>query len=172
MAGRLPKPTALKQAEGNPGKRPLSTKREPEFDALSDLQAPDWLIPEAKAAWGELAPSYAKIRLLTRGNAHMFAAGCQELGHYIAIQSQLKIQAAANDGKTPYTVAGKNGVAIVNQLALAAAMHLKAATKIWREFGGTPVGLRQLAMDVQTSIFDLPGMADHGEKKPASSYYN
>jgi phage terminase small subunit len=174
---RPAKPTALKVAEGNRGKRPLSTKREPEFESLVDLQPPDWLTSEARAVWDETAASFAKIRLLTRGNRLQFATGCQELGHYIAIQRQMSELAKANDGRMPYTTETKNGGSCINQLAAAAAMYHKRALAVWRDFGGTPVGLRQLAIDVQTSIFDLPEMSsqetDHGKQaRPASSYYN
>ena len=46
MAGRKPKPTALKKLEGNPGKRKLNTK-EP-IPAKGMPNCPEWLLPEAK----------------------------------------------------------------------------------------------------------------------------
>lgn len=49
MAGRKPKPTALKKLEGNPGKRKLNTK-EP-IPAKGMLNCPEWLLPEAKKEW-------------------------------------------------------------------------------------------------------------------------
>ena len=54
MAGRKPKPTALKKLEGNPGKRKLNTK-EP-IPAKGMLNCPEWLLPEAKS---ELAAAVA-----------------------------------------------------------------------------------------------------------------
>ena len=53
MAGRKPKPTALKKLEGNPGKRKLNTK-EP-IPAKGMLNCPEWLLPEAKKEWERLA---------------------------------------------------------------------------------------------------------------------
>ena len=47
MAGRKPKPTAIKKLEGNPGKRKLN-KNEP-VPAKGMPECPDWLLPEAKA---------------------------------------------------------------------------------------------------------------------------
>ena len=52
MAGRKPKPTALKKLEGNPGKRKLNTK-EP-IPAKGMLNCPEWLLPEAKKEWENL----------------------------------------------------------------------------------------------------------------------
>ena len=46
MAGRKPKPTALKKLEGNPGKRKLNTKDPVPGKGMSDC--PKWLLPEAK----------------------------------------------------------------------------------------------------------------------------
>ena len=46
MAGRKPKPTALKKLEGNPGKRKLNTKEPVPDKGMPDC--PKWLLPEAK----------------------------------------------------------------------------------------------------------------------------
>ena len=46
MAGRKPKPTALKKLEGNPGKRKLNTKEPVPGKGMPDC--PKWLLPEAK----------------------------------------------------------------------------------------------------------------------------
>ena len=53
MAGRKPKPTAVKKLEGNPGKRKLNTK-EP-IPAKGMPACPDWLMPEAKKEWESLS---------------------------------------------------------------------------------------------------------------------
>lgn len=45
MAGRKPKPTAIKELEGNPGKRKLN-KKEPKPDKGMPV-CPEWLLPEA-----------------------------------------------------------------------------------------------------------------------------
>ena len=44
MAGRKPKPTALKKLEGNPGKRKLNTKEPMPGKGMPDC--PKWLLPE------------------------------------------------------------------------------------------------------------------------------
>ena len=45
MAGRKPKPTAVKKLEGNPGKRKLNTKEPVPAKGMPDC--PEWLLPEA-----------------------------------------------------------------------------------------------------------------------------
>lgn len=49
MAGRKPKPTALKKLEGNSEKRKLNTKELIPAKGMSSC--PDWLLPEAKIEW-------------------------------------------------------------------------------------------------------------------------
>lgn len=49
MAGRKPKPTAVKKLEGNSGKRKLNIK-EP-VPAKGMPACPDWLMPEVKKKW-------------------------------------------------------------------------------------------------------------------------
>ena len=53
MAGRKPKPTAIKKLEGNPGKRKLNTKEPIPAKGMPDC--PEWLLPEAKKEWERLA---------------------------------------------------------------------------------------------------------------------
>ena len=45
MAGRKPKPTAVKKLEGNPGKRKLNTKEPNPGKEMPDC--PAWLLPDA-----------------------------------------------------------------------------------------------------------------------------
>ena len=63
MAGRKPKPTALKKLEGNPGKRKLNTK-EP-IPAKGMPNCPEWLLPEAKKEWERLADLMNQMGVLT-----------------------------------------------------------------------------------------------------------
>ena len=62
MAGRLPKPTAQKVAEGNRGRRPLNYQDEPQPEELTELTPPTWLSPTAKKVWVEDIPAMSKIR--------------------------------------------------------------------------------------------------------------
>lgn len=53
MAGRKPKPTAIKKLEGNLGKRKLNTKEAIPAKGMPDC--PGWLLPDAKKEWERLA---------------------------------------------------------------------------------------------------------------------
>jgi len=65
MRGRRPKPTALKELEGNPGRRPLPA-REPRPAAVEDVTPPAHLEADAQAVWRELAAGLRAVGLLTR----------------------------------------------------------------------------------------------------------
>ena len=57
--GRKPTPTAIKELEGNPGKRPLN-KNEPKPTKKAP-PCPKWLEPEAKKEWHR-PPEAASLR--------------------------------------------------------------------------------------------------------------
>ena len=63
MAGRKPKPTALKKLEGNPGKRKLNTKEPVPEKGMPDC--PKWLLSEAKVEWNRLCKKLSEMGVLT-----------------------------------------------------------------------------------------------------------
>ena len=75
MAGRKPKPTALKKLEGNPGKRKLNTKEPVPAKGMPDC--PKWLLPEAKMEWERLCVKLSEMGVLTEIDMAAFAAYCQ-----------------------------------------------------------------------------------------------
>ena len=80
MAGRKPKPTAIKKLEGNPGKRKLNTK-EP-IPAKGMPNCPEWLMPEAKKEWERLADLMNQMGVLTEVDMAAFAAYCQSYARW------------------------------------------------------------------------------------------
>ncbi len=73
--GRPPKPTAIKELEGNPGKRPLN-KNEPKPTRKAP-RCPSWLEPDAKKEWRRLAKELEAMGLLTQVDMAAFAGYCQ-----------------------------------------------------------------------------------------------
>ena len=76
--GRKPKPTAMKELEGNPGKHPLNTN-EPKPTKKAPA-CPKWLEPEAKKEWRRLAKQMEAIGILTEVDMAAFAGYCQAYG--------------------------------------------------------------------------------------------
>ena len=73
--GRKPTPTAIKELEGNPGKRPLN-KSEPKSTRKAPA-CPKWLEPEAKKEWRRLAKQMEQLGILTEVDMAAFAGYCQ-----------------------------------------------------------------------------------------------
>lgn len=68
--GRPPKPTAVKELEGNPGKRPLN-KNEPKPKQTAP-KCPSWLEPDAKKEWRRLSKELESMGLLTEVDMAIF----------------------------------------------------------------------------------------------------
>ena len=73
--GRKPKPTAMKELEGNPGKHPLNTS-EPKPNKKAPA-CPKWLEPEAKKEWRRLHTltiysGYNTHRLIADGSCKVY----------------------------------------------------------------------------------------------------
>ena len=73
--GRKPTPTAIKELEGNPGKRELN-KNEPRPQRKAPV-CPKWLEPEAKKEWRRLAKKMEAMGVLTEVDMAAFAGYCQ-----------------------------------------------------------------------------------------------
>ena len=78
--GRKPTPTAIKELEGNPGKRPLNAK-EPK-PVKKAPACPKWLEPEAKKEWRRLSKQLEQLGVLTELDMASFAAYCQAYARY------------------------------------------------------------------------------------------
>ena len=73
--GRKPTPTAIKELEGNPGKRPLNSN-EPK-PVKKAPACPKWLEPEAKKEWRRLVKQMETLGILTQVDMAAFAGYCQ-----------------------------------------------------------------------------------------------
>lgn len=76
MAGRRPKPTALKIAQGNPGKRKLN-QLEPQPEII-DPQIPDYLSKPARKWWEMLSPMLLRLKVLTEADQLALSMLCEQ----------------------------------------------------------------------------------------------
>jgi P27 family predicted phage terminase small subunit len=72
-AGRKPKPTAVKDLAGNPGKRKLN-KCEPQFS--DELVCPSWLTSSAKREWARIVRELKALNMLQAVDRGALAAYC------------------------------------------------------------------------------------------------
>lgn len=149
MAGRPPKPTAVKLAEGNPGKRPIN-KREPTIGGELP-RCPAWLAGEAKKEWRRLAAELHAANLLTTVDRAAMAAYCQLWARWVAIETELVATVPGKDGKPmpKHSLTGMTdkGYMYVNPLQGFAIQVLKAMKTYMVEFGMTPSSRSRIRID-------------------------
>lgn len=78
--GRKPDPAAVREAKGNPGKRPVP--REAAAPA-GKLARPSWLTGRARKLWESEAPKLAAMNLLRPSDGPAFARYCKNLARWI-----------------------------------------------------------------------------------------
>ena len=160
MAGRTPKPTALKLIEGNRGKRAMN-KQEPDPTYLQDLTPPAWLDESAAQVWNEVAPKLRVARVLTEIDAQLLAMGCISIAQYRRAVGRtgndlVKSKLVENDdGEVEET--GEQ----VNPWYIVQSMSFKQAMAVFREFGMSPAARTRIAVQPQGDLFDGQGPASY-----------
>ena len=138
--GRKPKPTALKELEGNPGKRKLN--RNEMTPDKGTLTCPVWLLPAAKTEWKRLCAKLEQLGVLTEVDRAAFAAYCQSYARWKEAQEHIN-----SEGSTFETEKGYQqqtpwvGIANTNQKLM-----MQAAS----EFGLTPSARSRIMASLST----------------------
>ena len=146
MAGRRPKPTRLKELEGNPGKRPLN-KREPQF-RVGRPHCPQHLGTVARREWHRIVGELHRVGLLTLADRAALAAYCQLYDRWAAAEQEI--------AKTGLTLTTSNGNVIQNPVVGIANTALDGMRKYLVEFGLTPASRAKL----QTAAPEKPKTLD------------
>ena len=135
--GRKPKPTALKELEGNPGKRQLNVN-EPKPLAKAP-SCPKWLDPEAKKEWRRLSKKMEQIGILTEIDMAAFAGYCQAYARWKAAEEFI-----SKHGSIVKTPSGYWQQ--VPQVSIAQ-QYMKAMQKFAEQFGLTPAARSRIVAD-------------------------
>ena len=128
MAGRKPKPTAVKMLEGNPGKRKLNTKEPTPGKGMPDC--PKWLLPEAKEEWNRLCDKLNQMGVLTEIDRSAFAAYCQAYARWKEAQDHINSEGA--------TYETENGMKRPNPYVAISNTEQRLMMSAASEFGLTP----------------------------------
>ncbi len=154
MAGRPPKPTALKVVEGNPGKRGIS-KQEPDPTYLQDLSAPLWLskVPGAVEVWDELAQPLRDAKLLTEVDVTALSQLAVSIAQFRLAATKtgdklVKSKIIEDDEGEPQE-AGEH----INPWMLVQSMSFKQANTLMQQFGMTPAARTRVAINPQGELF-------------------
>lgn len=86
--GRKPKPTAQKQLEGNPGKRPFNVL-EPQIPEAA-LRCPSHLDAIARTEWKRLAPLLKQAKQVTAVDRAVLAGYCTAWSAYVTSDSAVQ----------------------------------------------------------------------------------
>jgi len=148
MRGRLPKPTAIKIAEGNPGKRRLN-EREPQPDAGLP-ECPDHLDAEARNEWGRIGRALSELGLLTKVDRAALAAYCQLWSRWV--DAEIKVR------ENGMVVTTAQGNLIQNPYLGVCNTCLKLLRQYLVEFGLTPSSRCRLS--VPTGDDDADALGD------------
>ena len=143
--GRKPKPTAIKELEGNPGKRKLN-KTEPKPGKKAP-KCPTWLDSEAKKEWRRTVKQLEQLGILTEVDMAAFAGYCQAYARWK--EAEEFITKHGTIVKTPSGYWQQ-----VPQVSIAQT-YLKIMNKFCEQFGMTPSARSRIASDnVQQDIDD------------------
>ena len=145
MAGRRPKPTAVRELQGNPGKRPLRTG-EPQ-PAASSARAPRGLGVEGSRFWRRYAPALAALGVLTEVDEPALRMAAE---HY-----EVAVRAATQLHEEELTLEGRDGPK-KNPLTQILRDNSTALRGFLTEFGMTPASRSRLG----TPEAEQPSLAD------------
>lgn len=148
--GRKPTPTAIKELEGNPGKRPLNEK-EPKPKKKAP-PCPKWLDEEAKREWRRLAKKMEAIGVLTEVDMAAFAGYCQAYARWK--EAEEFITQHGSIVKTPSGYWQQ-----VPQVSIAQT-YLKIMNKFAEQFGLTPASRSRIIADSDRQAVGADEMED------------
>jgi len=96
--GPKPEPAAVKEAKGNPSKRPIGSDPEPVADAETEapkkaaapvVTPPTWLKDEGLEIWQRLAPNLTALKLLAQTDADAFARYCRSFARWLEMNQRI-----------------------------------------------------------------------------------
>lgn len=155
MRGPAPKPTKLKIAAGNPGKRPINGE-EPQPEEASG-RAPDWLSDDAKKIWFQIAGPMTRSGLATAVDQYSLGRYCGLLAQWIRAY-----QESEKAGTSQYTVKNKQGKITGTKEFPASAFVRRVGpqlTALEREFGMTPASRTRIRLERDNRVKDNPNEA-------------
>jgi len=88
LRGPAPKPTSLKAAAGNPGRRQLN-EGEP-IPPKGEVVPPRWLGEEARQVWDAVAPVCIAMKTLTVADVYAFGKYCECFARWLELTALLR----------------------------------------------------------------------------------
>ena len=128
MRGRKPKPTAIKELAGNPGKRALNDREPKPTTKLPPC--PSYLVGEARREWYRMGRQLLDLGVLTTVDRTALAAYCVAYARWVEAEAQVR--------KLGLVVKTAAGNLIQNPYLSIANRAMEQTIKLAAEFGMTP----------------------------------
>jgi len=154
MAGRKPKPTALKILQGNPGKRKLN-KNEPK-PRTEIPSCPTWLTAMAQMEWKRIVPQLKKLGLISKLDRSALAAYCQAFGRWQDAELEIR--------KYGFVCITDKGNVIQRPEVGIANKALEQMYKFLTEFGMSPASRTKLSVAIKKPEDDMDAFMKRGKK--------
>lgn len=147
--GPAPKPTALRVAQGNPGKRTLNDREPvPPPAPAGGVAPPAWLGKSGRKVWDALAPAATAMKVLTTADVLTFARYCETFGRWLDLKALI---ATKYKGSTSYVRTNADGV-ITYAGEIPEGPEFRKLGKdlllFEREFGLTPAARTRIQVDM------------------------
>lgn len=147
MRGRKTKPSALKELEGNPGKRALN-KHEPKPEtAIPDC--PPVLAGPARTEWKRITAQLEKLKVIALVDRGALAAYCMAWGDVVKATNKLK--------KEGEVIISEKGGMYQNPWVSIRNSAMDRMVKISAEFGMTPSSRARVKVETPTEEDEMAG---------------
>jgi P27 family predicted phage terminase small subunit len=137
VRGRKPKPTAIKNLEGNPGKRALN-KKEPKVESKIPL-CPNHLKGAARTEWNTLTKELHALGLISNVDRAALAICCTAWADYVKAVNKL-----VKEGEV--IISDKGGM-YQNPWVAIKKRSMDQVMKFYAEFGMTPSSRSRVKVD-------------------------
>lgn len=161
MAGRRPKPAALKQLAGNPGKRRLPKVATPTESGKAAMPLVVKRDSIAREEWDRLAPQLELLALIDSQNQQLFAAYCLSWSMYCKAQAQVL--------REGFTYRAKNGQRKKHPAFEAMRAAGAEMRKFGIEFGITPASRAKVTPGAQPNLPGIPPKPDQPTMPPGAA---
>lgn len=164
MKGRTATPAEIREAKGNPSRRPVRTASLAELPALG-AEAPVELGEAAQAIWEKIAPELARMKLLRETDAGAFARYCDLLARYWAISGSLA------HGEETYETDSAHGKMLRTRPELTQMILLARRLEgLEDRFGLSPAARQAILMRLAALPPELPGpLGEHARRQQVDS---
>jgi P27 family predicted phage terminase small subunit len=147
VRGRKPKPTAIKELEGNPGKRAIN-KKEPKPESKIPV-CPSHLKGEARTEWKRLTEELDALHMISNLERAALAACCTAWADYVKACNKLE--------KEGEVIISEKGGLYQNPWVAIKKRSMDQVMKFYAEFGMTPSSRSRVKVETPGEEEEMEG---------------